>query len=301
MSPRSVRPPLCRLPSGSASPGMPAVAVQVHLDVRHAELQHRGEVVHRPDRVAAIARGAAGDERRRHVLGNRRRDAVLRERRRPRIDDADEVRPGRHAGQRIGGIGVLRVELGVEHRRRRRQLGARREAHDADLARIDPERRGVRPHQADRLLRIGDGVRGDVVAVLPQAVAQDHRVDAVVVEERHEVGALGADVEGVVAAAGDEDHHRPGVDAAIDGVELDARVVDVDDAADAPRHRLAQVVGLGLAHAIGLQQRRPGRIQRHDDAARHDRLRRIRRGGGRPGAGMPSGAGSGGSAGLPWP
>ena len=143
------------------------------------------------------------------------------------------------------------------------------------------ERRGVRPHQPDRLLRVGDRVGGDVVAVLAQAIAQDHRVDAVVVEERHEVGALGADVEGVVAAAGDEDHRRAGVDAAIDGVELDARVVDVDDAADAARHRLAQVVGLGLAHAIGLEQRRARRIQRHDDAARHDRLRRIRRGGGR--------------------
>ena len=136
------------------------------------------------------------------------------------------------------------------------------------------------PHQPDGLLRVGVGVGGHVVAVLAQAVAEDHGVDAVVVEEGHEVGALGADVQRVVPAARRQDDDRPGVDAPIDRVDLDARVVDVDDARDAAGHRLAHVVGLGLAHAIGLQPGRAGRIQRHHDAARHDRLRRVGRGGG---------------------
>ena len=104
-----------------------------------------------------------------------------------------------------------------------------------------------------------------VVAVAAQAIAQDHGVDAVVVKERHEVGASRADVQRVVAAAGDQDHGRAGIDAAIDGVHFDRRIVDVDDAADAPRHRLAHVVLLGLPDPLGLQIRRAGRIEGHHD------------------------------------
>ena len=61
----------------------------------------------------------------------------------------------------------------------------------------------------------------DVVAVAAQAIAQDDGVDAVVVEEGHEVGALAADVQRVVPAAGGQDHDRAGVQAAIDRVDFD--------------------------------------------------------------------------------
>ena len=115
-------------------------------------------------------------------------------------------------------------------------------------------------HSLARARTISDGLQrvvhrvglGDV-AVAPQPVAQDDGVDAVVVEERDEVGALGADVQRVVPAARHEDHDRAGVDAGIDDVELDRRVVDVDDALDAAGDRLLHVVHLGLPDTLLLQ------------------------------------------------
>ena len=96
-----------------------------------------------------------------------------------------------------------------------RQFRARREAHDADLVRIDVPLLGVGAHHADGLLRIVHRVGLRVVAVAAQAIAQDDRVDAVVVKERNEIGALRADVQGVVPAARHQDHRRAGIDAAI--------------------------------------------------------------------------------------
>ena len=114
-----------------------------------------------------------------------------------------------------------------------------------------------------------------VVAVAAQAVAQDDGVDAVVVEERNEVGALAADVQRVVPAARRQDDRRAGVEAAVDRVHFDGRIVDVDDAADPARHGLAHVVDFGLADLVRLEVRRAGRIQRDHHAALQDGLRSI--------------------------
>jgi hypothetical protein len=81
-------------------------------------------------------------------------------------------------------------------------------------------------------------------------VEYDDGVDAVVVEERKEVRGFGADGQGVVAAAGRENHDYPCIEAAIHRVKLDRRVVNVDDAVDAARHGLAHGVLLGLADAF---------------------------------------------------
>ena len=59
-------------------------------------------------------------------------------------------------------------------------------------------------------------------------------------------------------------------------MQLDRRIVDVDDAGDAAGDAAGHVVDLGFLDAVRLQQRRlPGK-DRHDDAARKDRLRRVR-------------------------
>src|SRR4051794_11954074 len=64
-------------------------------------------------------------------------------------------------------------------------------------------------------------------------------------------------------------------------MELDRRVVDVDDAVDPPGDGLADVVDLGLAHTLRVEEGRAGLIERDDDAALEDRLRRVRCVGGR--------------------
>ena len=75
-------------------------------------------------------------------------------------------------------------------RGRRGELGASGKAHDADLVRIDVPFLRMRADHADRLLRVVDRVGLRVVAVAPQTIAQNDRIDAVVVEERNEVRAL---------------------------------------------------------------------------------------------------------------
>ncbi len=134
---------------------------------------------------------------------------------------------------------------------------------------------GVSAHQADGLQGVIDGVGLRVVAVAAEAVAQDDGVDAVVVEEWHEIRALAADVEGVVSAAGDQDDGGAGIDAAIDRVDFDRRVVNIDDAVDAAGHGLAHVVLFRLAHAVHFEEAGTGRIEREDDAAGEDGRGRV--------------------------
>ena len=127
------------------------------------------------------------------------------------------------------------VELEVLDRRRRRQLGSRRKPHRADLLRIDAPLGGVGAHQLDRLQHVVHRVDLGDVAVLAKPVAQDDGVDAVVEEEGDEVRSLRADHEVVVPAARHDDHGRAGVVPA-GAVQLNRRVVDVDDGVDAARY-----------------------------------------------------------------
>ena len=74
---------------------------------------------------------------------------------------------------------------------------------------------------------------------------EDYGVDSEIVEEGHEIRGLAAHVERAVAAAGNQDDGRAGIQATVDKMHFDRRVVDVDDAVDAPRH--------GAAHAVLLR------------------------------------------------
>ena len=204
-----------------------------------------------------------------------RRSAIAGERRWTGIDDAREIRPRADARKRIAGAAILFVKFLIQHRRRGGQFGARRETHDADLVGIDVPLLGVSAHQANGLQGIVDAVGARLVSVAAKAIPQDDGVHAVVVEERDEVGSLGAHVESSMPAAGRQDDRGARVQTAIDDVDLDRRVVNVDDAVDARRHRLAHVVFLGLTDALHLEKRRAGWIQGNHNTAPQDGLRRV--------------------------
>jgi len=53
--------------------GMPSVGVDVHLQVRRAQVEHGSEVVVGPLRVNPVVRPGAHDKAGRNVAGNRRR------------------------------------------------------------------------------------------------------------------------------------------------------------------------------------------------------------------------------------
>jgi hypothetical protein len=93
------------------------------------------------------------------------------------------------------------------------------------------------------------------------------RIDSVVVEEGNEIRALTADVQRIVAAAGYQDYCRARIQVAIDRVNFDGRVVNVNNAVDSSRHGLAYDVLFRLADPVGLEERRAGRIKRDHHAA----------------------------------
>ncbi len=169
-----------------------------------------------------------------------------------------------------------------QDRRRSGQFRACRKAHDADLVRVDSPFLGVSAYHADGLKRVVDFIGLRVITVAPQSIPQDDGVDAVVIEERNEIGRLAADVQSIVPAARRQNHRRPGIEAAIDRVYFNRRVVNVDDAVDPPRHGLAHVVLLGLADAVHFEVRRAGRIKSDYHAALQDRQGSIRSIGRRP-------------------
>jgi len=121
------------------------------------------------------------------------------------------------------------------------------------LVRIDVQFFGVRAPKPNRLLCVEDFIRLRIVAISAQPVAQDDRVDAVVVEERCEIGAFATHVQRVVPAPRRENHSRACVDTRLDRMDLDRRVVNADDAADGPRNRAAHVVNLGLRDLVLIQ------------------------------------------------
>ncbi len=143
--------------------------------------------------------------------------------------------------------------------------------------RIDVPLFRVRANRPDGLLRVVDLVGLRVVAVAAQPVSQDHRRHAVVVEERDEVRALRSHVQRVVPSARRQDHRRSGIDPCGHAMDLDRRVVDVDDALDASGHAVLHVVLLGLADAVRVQVGGAGRKERQDLTALENRRRRERR------------------------
>ena|SRR5947209_14596695 len=84
-----------------------------------------------------------------------------------------------------------------------------------------------------------------------------------------------------MSAARDQNYSGSGIERAINGVNFDRGIVNVNDAVDAARNRLAHVVLLGLAHACCVEEMRAGRIQGDHEAALEDGERSIGSIGGR--------------------
>ena len=78
-----------------------------------------------------------------------------------------------------------------------------------------------------------------------------------------------------MASSSDEDDRRAGVDAAFHGVDFNGWVVDVDNAADASRDGLAEVVDFRFLDLVGFEEGRSCGVERDHDAALQDRLRRV--------------------------
>ncbi len=83
--------------------GMAAIGINVHLEVRHAERQHRSKIFVGPDGMNLVIRTGRRDERRRNVARDGRRNTIAGEGRGAGIDDAHEVRARRDARQGIPG------------------------------------------------------------------------------------------------------------------------------------------------------------------------------------------------------
>src|SRR4029453_10970049 len=129
---------------------MPPVAVDVHLEIRDSCAQEPAKELVGPQRVSSIADASAHDEYGWCVVWNGHLRAAS-ERRRPWINQSDEVRPRTDLGERVSGDVVLLVVLTVVHSGRRRELCAGRESHGADLLRIDPPVFCVRADDFDGL------------------------------------------------------------------------------------------------------------------------------------------------------
>ena len=233
-------------------PGMAAIAVDMRLDVWNAGLEHGREVFIRPDSVNPVAGAGAGDECRRSVAWNCR-VASTSEGRGAGIDQGHEVRPRRNPSQRIAAVAF--VEILEEDRCWCGQFRAGGESHNADLIRIDVPLFRVCAHQTDGLEGVVDRIGLHVIAVAPQTITEDDSVHSVIVEPGNKVGAFRAYVERVVSASCCEDDSRARIEAAFNRVHFDGGIVDVDNAADPPRHRLAHVVLLGLAHTLLVEAR----------------------------------------------
>src|ERR1043166_3665472 len=208
---------------------MTAIAVYVHFDVGNSGLQRGRQIFVGPNGVDAITRAGADNECRRTVVRNRRSRAA-REGSRAGIREDDKIGSGRNYAQRIAA--VFLVEVLEENRRGRRPFGPGRKSHDADFIGIDVPLFGVGAHQSNGLEGIVDRIGLHIATIPAQAIAQDDRVDAVVVKVGNKVGALRTDVECIMAAASGENDRRAGVDSSFHRVDLYRRVMNVDDPGD---------------------------------------------------------------------
>jgi len=85
----------------------------------------------------------------------------------------------------------------------------------------------IRAHQANGLKGIIDPVDLRIVAVAAQPIAQNDRVDSVVVEEGNEICAFAPDVQRLMAAPRHQDHSGPGIQGAFDSVDFNRGIVNV--------------------------------------------------------------------------
>ena len=123
------------------------------------------------------------------------------------IAENQEIRP------RIPAIDLVALDeagVGIVEERARggREVSARREAHDADAARVELQRRRERTHVADRALRVHQ--HHGVMVFRPEPVLEHEGGDA---NHVHPLGHLLAFVihrQPHVAAARTHDHRRPG-------------------------------------------------------------------------------------------
>src|SRR5437899_7358323 len=136
-----------------------------------------------------VARTAANDERRRDVSWNGR-VAIASEGSRSWINQAHEVRSRRNAGKRVRRFIIRFVEVVKEQSCGRSQFRPCGESNDPYLVGIDVPVLGVRSHQPYGLERVMHRVGLHVIAVAPQAVAQDDRVDPETAKPGNKISAL---------------------------------------------------------------------------------------------------------------
>jgi hypothetical protein len=106
---------------------------------------------------------------------------------------------------------------------------------------IDAPSLGVGADHPDGLLRVVDGVGLRVVPVHAHPVPENNGRHPVLIEIRDEVRPLGADIQGVVPPPAIDDHGRAGVCPAVHAMQLDGRVVNIDDALDTSGTPLAML------------------------------------------------------------
>ena len=144
--------------------------------------------------------------------------------------------------------------------------------------RIDVPLLRVRAHHPDRLLRVVDLVGLRIVAVAPQPIAAGSPWSRRSCRRTGRSPRPPSRRSACCARRPAPGSPRCRCSCRGTRMQLDRRVVDVDDALDAAGHAVLHVVLLGLAHAIGVKERRAGRKQRQDLPALQNRRRRGRNG-----------------------
>jgi hypothetical protein len=138
----------------------------------------------------------------------------------------------------------------------------------------------MRTDEANRLKGVVHGVGLRLVTIDAEAIAKNDRRDAMLLEERNEVGSFGSHPQNLMPAAGCHDHGCAGIRRIIAGkMNFNRRVVNVDDVerfVDLAFER--RIVPLRFVNPLQLQPRRIGWPQRQYHSAREDRLRHERRG-----------------------
>ena len=127
------------------------------------------------------------------------RDAVLHAD--DRINEHREIRTAAQFVDRVGGIGIARVEMGVDGGG---EMTAGGEAHDAHLGRVDFPIGGMAAREAEGALHVVHR-HGMTVAVRGETIFQDETGHAMRLEKLGDIGALMLEGEPGVTAAGTDD------------------------------------------------------------------------------------------------
>ena len=172
------------------------------------------------------------------------------------VGENQKVRPAAGAIDRIGRVGLSRIEVRPG---RRRQVSARRETHDADAVGRHAELLRAGAHEADRPLRVAELDR--VVIFRAEPVLEDERGHAGRIQQVGDLPPLVIGRERAVAAAWrDDDRRAGGLARAVDRQRGPIGILFPERSGSAvgpEEHGLGLGVGIGL----GLRRRRRGRLR----------------------------------------